>query len=499
MQKAKAIAPAGPSSRYRFFTWAVAFLALAQLAVGLDYITIWPGAEAEVIWRSASGSPTGSLAVGLLGIIPIDSEYWLLAYRVPGVLLYLLGLWVFFRWGAALFGRDAVELTLILTAASLLLPVLAKTASLDAWRLGLELSFWVAFLRYAKDPSRQWLLAAAGLGSLAVLTGQLSTLVLLLFWQVAYYRLLVPRNAALKVQLAKPFVFIYLVFGVAFLVSYLRGNTPTDGSFFYFNLLQWGQLRFFGYAFLGLAPFIGFALAAVRDLFYKIRRGEEQAQLVAIGLVGGLVTQSLIFPFLLVFITAKQVQYYFQQPNYPWQDWVKGGQVLHLILVFIGVVLALLGGYLTFQVDGFRAVMGCGVAYWLFSFVGVIGLYGIRRDYVLGGMTLAGLLAVLFFWIQVYPFVHLQRNWPERLTKTVQKLVPPVKTVGLPAADPTTLPLAPYLLRAGLGPVVGDAANATPPNDLSLRALVPADSTADLRVRVQGWSGLGNRGEWGGD
>lgn len=495
MRKGKTVTPTPPSARYRFFCWAVAFLSLAQLVVGLDYITIWPAAEAEVIWSGVNSLPADSFITAFLGVIPTDSPYWLLAYRLPSLLFYLLGIGLFFQWGKSLFGSRTVELTLLVGAASLLLPVLAKIASLDSWRFGLELGFWLALLHFTKNPSRRWLLWSSLLGGLAILVGSWATLVLFVIWQVAYYRILTPENENLKKQLGKPFVIIYLVFGLSYLLSLSLGYNRSLSDFYYFHFLELGHLKFFGYALLGIAPFIGFTLAALRDLFYKVKRGEELSQLLLIGLIGSFLTLSLVFPFLLIFLTAKQVENYFKVPNYPWQDWVRGGQVLHLILVFFVAALTLLGGFIQFQNDGFRAVLGCSAAYWMFSFVGVIGVYGVKRDYVLGGMTLAGLVALLFFWIQVYPFAHLQRNWPQRLQVQIEKIAPNAKTIGIDEEDLTTLPLAPYLQRAGYA-----IENTTTQRDqlLLIRRLEVADSTSQPKVEIKGWPWLWGTERWGG-
>ncbi|MEL7221678.1 MAG: hypothetical protein AAGJ93_10190 [Bacteroidota bacterium] len=385
-------------------------------------------------------------------------------------------------------------MTLLLVAASFLLTSIAKTGALDSWRLGFELGAWLAFIHYLKQPKRSWLIYTAILGSLAVLVGQWSSLLLFLVWHIGYYRLMVPAQPALKKSIHYPFIAIYAVFALSYLLRYFTANPLAVGDLFYFQAFQLTHLKLFGYTLLGLAPFLGFALAALRDLFFKIKKGEELALLLAIALFGSLVAQSILFSFLLTFLTAKQVQFYFYSEKYPWQDWVKTGNVLHLIFVFMAVIVALIGGYFQYAVDGFRAVLGCSTAYWMFSFVGVIGLYGFRRDYVLGGMTIAGVLAILFFWVQVYPFLHLQRNWPERMTTSISKQEPAVDYIRLEEADEKILPAAPYLKRSGIA-VNPDAL--TTANDLYLLPVLAADSLKTFQHQERGWAGLWERGVWG--
>lgn len=392
------------------------------------------------------GRWAGAYPVAFLSTIPDTSDYWLLAHRLPGLLLLGLGATLFFRWGKALFGSSAVETTLLVAAASLFIPLVAKTATLDTWRLGLELGGWVALLRFFKTPTRGWFLWSAVLGGLAVLLTGLNSLLMMVVFQVAYYRMAVQGDADKKRQFGKPFLLIYLTWGVGALLARYGWGFKEGDAFLAFDFWEGRYLHFIGYSLLGLLPFSGFLVAALRDLHYKLKRREELSQLLAIALLGALLTQSLLFPFLLAFVTAKQVQNYFQQKSYPWQDWVKATQVLHLVLVFVGAILALVTGFIQYQADGFRMVLGCGAAYWMFSFIGVIGLYGFRRDYVLGGMTLAGVLTLLFFWVQVYPYLHLQRNWPDRL---VGQLPADAPLITVPSLDASTLPVAPYLYRAG--------------------------------------------------
>jgi len=270
-------APEAPSARYRFFLWAIAFLSAAQLLVGLDYITLWPGAEATQVWAALQDSAGGGLPALIMESIPLSSEYWLLAFRLPSLLAYVMALGLFWMWAPKLFGREVTQLTLLVIAASFMLPIMAKQATLDAWRLGPELGCWLALMYYFKSPTQKWLVRAGGLGVLAVIAGGYSTLVLLLVWQIAYYRLLTPKQEGLKVALTKPFIIAYLGFAVHFGIAWVTGGMPTPSDYFSFGFPGLGQYKFLGYALLGMLPFIGFTLAALRDLYYKMKRGEELA------------------------------------------------------------------------------------------------------------------------------------------------------------------------------------------------------------------------------
>jgi hypothetical protein len=168
------------------------------------------------------------------------------------------------------------------------------------------------------------------------------------------------------------------------------------------------------------------------------------------------------------------------RPNYPWRDWVRGGATLHLIFAAIGAVLVLLGGFVQFQGAGFRAALGMVAAYWMFSLFGVIGLYGNRRDWSLGGTLLAGTLAVLFFWTQVYPYFEPDRNWPEELAQKMRSEgIPPGTVINITSAAATELErvgsaAAPDLQRAGYAVQPGDADDR---RYYQLRAQLSIDST----------------------
>lgn len=485
MSKSKIKTVEEPSSRYRFFTWVVLFLALAQLVVGLDYITVWPGAEAQQIWQSTGAEGGAYLSSLLFSVLPETSPYWLFLFRLPSVLLYLLSAILFYQWGKDLFGKESIELALIVLGGSLFLPIMAKMASLDIWSLFFELATWLSLVHFQKDGTKKWLLRIALFGSLAVLFGQFQSLILMLIWQVGYYRLIPASNEVIKKNLAQPFVIIYLVFGI----SYILGNRGTESAY-YFKIFNLSHHQFLLFSILGLGPFIGFCMASLRDLFYKLKKNEELAKLLLIALVGSFLVQSLVFPFLLVFMTARQLHHYFFTPNYPWQNWVKTWQVLHLVVVFVGVILALIGGFTAFEIDGFRAVLGCSAAYWMFSFMAVVGLYGKQRDYVIGGMTLAGVVALLFFWVQVYPFLNLKRNWPNRMVIKIEKLDQKPTQIKV---DETSLQSGVYLHRAGFNVAFDEGEK---PDAFFIREMVEADSNGVFLVKEQGWKGLWKEGVW---
>ncbi|MGB3800809.1 MAG: hypothetical protein WA952_13420, partial [Lewinella sp.] len=171
------------------------------------------------------------------------------------------------------------------------------------------------------------------------------------------------------------------------------------------------------------------------------------SMIIGMAMVVTLLAQSLLFMYLVALLAGKQMQLYFSEPNYPWKDWVRAASVVQLVAAFIAAFLLLTGGALSFPGDGFRAVLGMAAAYWIFSLLGVLGIFGDRRDFAIGGTVLAGMLTIMFFWVQVYPYLEVDRSWPEDLL--VAGVEP--SSVQLPdEADESELSTAlPYFRLAG--------------------------------------------------
>lgn len=441
------VARTGPSGRYRFFVWMMGFFGLAALLLWTDQITPWPGAEAWQIWRALPGTPDTNILAALLSDLPVEGKNWLVFRRLPSVLFILLTVATILALGHRLFRREMLELSLLAAIGSLFLPFYGKIATLDAPILFLHVGLWLSAVRWMKMGGRKtWWLAlflAAGLWLAPLSTAVLAVgLAAFAEWRKSEYRPRVVGAVALLAGLA---------------LSHLGPEVVPSSSYWFFSYHETvlgDYSRLLSYSLLGCLPFIGFTLAGLRDMAFQARRGEELSQLLATTLLLSWLAQSLLFTVILLLLTGRQLVNYFK-PNYPWRDWVRGGATLHLIFAAIGAVLVLLGGFVQFQGAGFRAALGMVAAYWIFSLAGVIGLYGDRRDWSLGGSLLAGTLAVLFFWTQVYPYFEPDRNWPEELAQKMRQAEIPAGTiVDIEGAAETELQrvpsaAAPDLQRAG--------------------------------------------------
>lgn len=466
-------APAAKSSRFQFFLWICSFFFFAALLIRLDVISPWHGAESMALDHALSNfrgeSPISFLYHQLfswgLAIDDSTQAIWLFPRLFSAVAVILTGMFTY-KYGSRLFGSAGISLGLLSAGASLFLPFFGKVATPDALALLGQSGFLLTTYLAGADRERNYLLPAAIFLFVAGIAAPVSTLV---------FGLAVILSARFILGGSKQWLSMLLLLALPLVVLLLQGNQGVRSYWFWGGQpLAYG--KFIGYSLLGFLPITGWLLAGIRDLFFKVSRGEQAGRLLAAGLVISLVTQSLVFPLLLALLAGKQMQLYFREQNYPWKDWVRGGATVHLVLAFLGAFVGLLFSGISFPGAGFRAALGMGAAYWIFSLFGVIGLYGDKRDFSLGGALLAGLLGVLFFWVQVYPYFEAERNWANRLSEKME--------VKLPTYIPATNELSvarPIFRRAGI-PVVADSAAA----DFQLLSWPAIDSSVTADIEVKG-------------
>ncbi len=435
---------AASSSRYRFFRWLCLFFFVAALFIRLDVITIWPGAEAWALNQSLSFEGGQSLPTFLQRsllwpgsqLFPRADLFYLFP-RLLSALLLLASLGLYYRWGSRLFGKNTVELQLMVVAASLWLPFFGKVAAFDSWAFFGQLGLWLSTLLLAQTQATKYQFYQGLFALLAALAAPLSTLLFLLTFYAALAWLRPLRLPWLGGIASAVMVLVVFIF------QYEQASLTY--AFFGKGGLSYGQLLL--YAFLGVLPAIGFVLAGFRDLVFKWRQREALAITLGISLLAAFVAQSLLFAFFLAALAGKQLQL-IQLTRYPWQNWVRGAAVVHLIFAFLAAFLSLMTGLLQFQGEGYRAMLGMAAAYWIFSLLAVLGLYAERRDFSLGGTIFAGLLATLFFWVQVYPFIEIDRSWPQQQISQMPKPTTDGTSYYVPLSQKDLSPALPYLRRA---------------------------------------------------
>lgn len=461
------------SSRYRFFLWMCSFFALAGLFIGLDVMTIWPGAEAYSLDLALSNERASYLPAYLNSLLIEPgaalfekADLFFLFPRILSAFFMIATAVLFYRWGQPLFGKTTVQLQLLLLAASLWLPFHGKVATADSLLLFSHVGLWLSLIFVIRSGLLRYQLYAGVFALVGGIIAPVSTLVLVVLLSLSFIKRISLQDI---VKRAWP----------AFLTPLVGFLSAPSTDWTYFGLSSQHLL----FAVLGTLPFIGFAVAGMRDAIYKFLKGEELALIYLGLLVAGLVSGSPLFAFGLCLIAGKQLQLYFS-PGYPWNNWVRGPAILHLIFALIGCFLLLMGGFITFRGDGYRAFLGMIAAYWIFSLFGVLGIYGMRRDFTIGGVVLSGILATLFFWVQVYPYYETERNWPSEFVSQYNKLDYRSSKVGFEKENPvTTSNLKPYLRRAGI--------EMTSENDATLvLQSLPADTTkyqAPINIEGRSW------------
>lgn len=403
------------SARFRIFAFAVGALFMFNLLMWNNIATIWSGGEAALWWAShmsanESGLPAWWLSRLESPILDLASARW-----ASGALL-ILSL-VLFNWmGQKIFSRERVILTLLVLSSSLLLPALGKLASADMYLFLAHFGGFLSMVLLLKQDKLEWKIISNLLLFLGLWLQPISTLV---FWGVlgTWLWRRHPQASMAKLLYLGPSAVFMLIF---LWVTGLLDLNPA-GYVFSINTLSIG--KFVGYSLLGLAPFAGYLLGGLRDNFMFLKKGEEQAIIYTGGLLAGLLAFSLSWQAFLALLIAKQMTVYFKE-NYPFQDWVKTGAILHLLLVFAAAFLLLYNGFIYFEGEGYRAGMAMSGSYWALSFVGVIGLYGMRRPLALGATLLSGLIGMCFFWIQLYPLLESKRATVISAVNEVRKLAP---------------------------------------------------------------------------
>ena len=436
--------PAAPSSRWRFFTWMCAFFYLAALLVQLDVFTAWPGGEGYALARALDAQWGDYLPAAVNhALMPLgddlteDPDSLFLFPRMLSALWLTLAAFFTYRWTARLFGKQVSQLALLCAGASLFLPFFGKVATADTLALlGHAGMLWTVML-YAVAKDKKKIYAFGVFVLLGAVAAPVSTLLLsmmvvvLAVFQRTDYSWTVPAGVAV---------------GISCLVLLVQGPQGAN-TYWYYGQEDSRVLDLLYYGLLGMLPVAGWTVAGFRDLIFKGRNFEQFSMIVGMAMVVTLLAQSLLFMYLVALLAGKQMQLYFSEPNYPWKDFVRATAVVHLVAAFIGAFLLLTGGAISFPGAGFRAALGMAAAYWIFSLLAVLGIFGDRRDFAIGGSVLTGMLTVMFFWVQVYPYLEVSRSWPEELLAAE----PQPATLQLPdEADESELSTAlPYFRMAG--------------------------------------------------
>ncbi len=398
----------------RIFLGLAAFLLAVNVLIMNDLSTLWDGAEALLAWQSGRGEAGIALPGALLAKAWPQGVFW---FRLPGALLLLLAFPLYWWIAKAILGREATIYTLLVLAASLLVPNLAKVASGDIWAMVTQWLGFAVLLRFLKQPHLLWRLAFYSLLALAIWIQPVNASIFLLGSSAYLYFAHPQGKNLLSLQ-------PWLAGAAIAAVLYWGKLLPLDNSYF---VIGFQSGRFLLWNFLGMAPFIGFCLAGLWGSVQRARQGEELALVNLGALAFALLGHSLALQGILALLAAKQLQGYFM-PGYRYKGVVQAGAILHLIAVFFGAFFLLAVGFFQFDGIGYRAAAATAGLYWMLSLVGVLGLVGSNRRHTLGGTALAGLLLTTLFWLQLNPLLESRRAWPKKLVEDTARLVPALKS-----------------------------------------------------------------------
>ena len=378
-------------SRYNFFWLIAALLFGINLLVMNDVTSFWPGAETKAIQNLLltleSPSETQSL---------IPYEFFKSVYRTGGLhefklrLLGSLGLFFtflgFFFLGKKILGREAVLLTMLIIAGSFLIPFVAKMVVSDIWLMGAQLLQLITLILFIKQPRPKWAYWSGGFFMMGMMVSPTSMLI----WTIVlsfYFLAVHPRGKNLLNSYFYGSMLIVVLISV-WLKFWQWGDTAAVFSFEDLSIKKYGI-----WLLLGMLPWLGFLPAALWNMFQKLKTKEELALINLGWLVAGLLSFSLIVEFLLAFLIAKQVLFYFQA-NYPYKRVVKLFTLLNMLLTFLAVFAILMGGAFQFNASGYRLFLGIGAVYWISTFIGVLGVFSVRKNFVIGGITSGAMLSL---------------------------------------------------------------------------------------------------------
>lgn len=386
------------------YLYAIALLLLVvNLLVGNGMTTIWDGVEAMLVWKLQHGAAGATFHEQLITLL-MGNELDAFFLRFSGAIAVVLGLIGYYIFARRLVGTEVVLNTLALVAASLLMSNLAKVASGDVWAMMLQWLAFAAMIRYLKQPQLSWQLSFYAMAALAIWVQPLQSLIFLLGTAAFLYFMHAEGKRLLRLN---PWVMGVLTAGGLYGLQWL----DTSGDTFYIGF-RTGPFLLANV--LGILPFVGFVLGGVWEHSQRIKKRDEQAIFYLGGLIFALLGHSLALQPLLAMIAARQLRNYFQK-GYPHRGLVKAGAVVHLVGAACFLILFMIGSFVQFRGVGFQAGLATGGLYWIWSFIAVVGLLGLRPSYVRLGTIMSGVLLTTFFWIQFSPLLEVQRNWAQRI------------------------------------------------------------------------------------
>lgn len=426
-----------------------AFLVLCTMMISLslflfnDIMTIWSGAEASWLFDSLSSSDTSFLPLKLMTILAETQENFPFVPRMTGAVLFLGSIVGFYYIAKPYLGNLVVLLTALVLGAGFLMPVLSKIATLDIWNFTFQFLVFFTMIRYLKKPELTWQILFYVLLGIAILIQPVSGLIFslgssaVLWWKHPEGSRLVKLN---------PWI-AGVVLAIAFQLAGLL-QWQNEWQVFSSNGKDFGKYLLFNI--VGILPFIGFWVGGLRDLMYKLKRGEEMAMIIFVLMIFSILAQSPVLQAAFALMIAKQMLVFYDE-RYPFKNWVRATTIIHLIFAFAVSVVLMLGGMAEFGGLGFRSGLIFSFMYWAVGLVGVFGMYGTQRSMLIGGPVASGVLTMFIFWMQLYPLIESKRNVPKRIVEKIEVMEmekPPARVIVIDSLAPGESSLSIYLKQA---------------------------------------------------
>jgi hypothetical protein len=374
-------------------------------------MTIWSGAEAGWLAASLSGEQTSFLPLMLMKFLAQTQDDFPFVPRITGAVLFLISVAGFYRIAKPYLGKMVVILTSLVLGAGFLIPVLSKLATLDIWIFAFHFLTFFTLIRFLKQPKIEWRVLFYLLLAISILIQPVSALVFLLGSSTFFWWKHPQGNVVFKLNPWIAGVVLTVVFHFSGLLLW-----QNDWQIFSFNGADFGKYLLFN--FIGVLPFIGFLVGGIRDLVFKLKKGEELAIVITSLLIFSIMAQSPVLQAGLALLIAKQMLLY-SDKNYPFKNWVVTTTILHLVSAFILSVFLMLAGMVNFGGIGFRSGLIFSFMYWAIGLIGVFGMYGKQRHMLIGGPVLSGVLTMFIFWVQLYPLLESKRNLPKVIIEKV--------------------------------------------------------------------------------
>lgn len=382
------------TNQIKVFAAVVFYLLITNLLINNGVIEFWDVESNHLKISAESGAPQNLPSLILSELIQITTDKFLL--RIPGILILLLSFYGIYNLGKRVFGQETILYTLLVLATSLLTLNLAKFSTSDIWLFSGHTLTVLSLILYIKQPIQKWKMTGLAAVTLGCLINPLSTFLLLLITGFFLY-FLHPNGKRIN-DLVLWNLPVLAGFILSFFGIFLYESSATE----FMNQSQINIFKYLIIIFLGILPWFTFFPSALWNMAKRFKQREELAIITFCWTIGSIFSFSAASQVVFALIIAKQIQGFFDK-NYPYENMVKSSALMHLGVILFGAIYLIMISWENLKGAGFRAAMMTTLFYWIGCLISFIGLYGKNKKMIVGGLSIAGLLASYFFWTKAFP------------------------------------------------------------------------------------------------